>query len=149
VTGDASVGLGFRDFLVTDEIPGAGGDEAQGFDALGGVGEEDVAGDLFLDEAIVAFVGVERTDDVIAVRPGVGAGFVFVVTLGVAVVDDVEPVARPAFAVAGGGEQAVDETFVGPRMRVGDEGRDFLGGGRQPDEIEGHAADERSSVGGR
>ena len=104
VSGDFPVGFGLGHFGVADEIPRTGGDETQRLDAVGGAGEEHVAGDLFLHETRVGFVGVEGAHDVVAVGPGVGAEFVFVVAVGVAVVDDIEPVARPTFAVAGGGE---------------------------------------------
>ena len=62
-------------------------------------GEEHVAGELLLDEPVVRLVGVERADDVVAVRPGVGPRLVLVVAVRLAVVDDVEPVPRPALAV--------------------------------------------------
>src|SRR5207249_3280574 len=61
--------------------------------------------------------------------------------------DNVEPVAAPAFAVVRRREETLDEGFVGIRPRVGDEGGDLLGSGRQPGEVEGNATDERGAVG--
>ena len=93
-------------------------------------GKQRVSGDLFLHEAAVRLVAVEGADNVVAVRPGVGAGLVLVVTVSVAVVDDVQPVACPAFAVAGEGEQSLDQLFVGQRVGVADELADVIRGRR-------------------
>lgn len=80
-----------------------GGDELVG----GRVGEQ-IAGELFDDELVEGPVAVE----------------------GVGVAGLVQPLARPAFAELGGGEEAVDDGFVG----LG------LGGvGREAGEIEGDA----------
>jgi hypothetical protein len=74
----------------------AGGDFLFG----GGVGEE-VAGELFGDELMEGFVGIEGVDDVFAVFPDL-AGLVAGAAVGVGIADLVEPVAAPAFAVVGG-----------------------------------------------
>ena len=39
VTRDLAVDLGFRHLLVADQIPGTGGDETEGFDAIACAGE--------------------------------------------------------------------------------------------------------------
>ena len=147
---DFAVGFVFGDFGVTDEVPWAGGDEAEGFDAVAGVWEEDIAGELFGDEAGVGFVGIEGADDVVAVGPCVRARLVLVVAVGVAVVDGVEPVAGPAFAVLGAGEETVGECGGGG-VRVGVEGGDEDGGfgvgGREAGEVVGEPADEGARVG--
>jgi hypothetical protein len=57
-------------------------------------------------------------------------------------------VTRPAFAVVGRGEEAVNHLFVGVGGTVVEEGRDFFWRGRQADEVEGKAADEGTAVGG-
>ena len=113
VTGDFAIDFFLSDFGVTDEVPRAGGDEAEGGDAIEGAGKEDVAGNLFLHEAGVGFVGIERPDHIISVGPGMGAGLVFVEAVGFAEMHDIEPVAGPAFAVARGGEQGVDQFLPG------------------------------------
>src|SRR5690606_3645061 len=95
------------------------------------VGKEDVAGDLFLEELAVGLVVVERADDVVAIGPGVGADFVFVVAVSVAVVGDIEPVTPPAFAVAGRSEETIDERLVGGGTFVGEKGLRFLGRRRE------------------
>ena len=59
VTGDFAIDFLLSDFGVTDQVPWAGGDEAEGGDAIDGSGKEDIAGNLFLNEAGVGFVGIE------------------------------------------------------------------------------------------
>ena len=119
--------------------------------ACGIVGKEHVAGELLFDEARVRLVLVERADHVVAVGPGVAARLVLVVAVRVAVVHDVEPVPSPALAVAGRGEQAVDQLLVGVGRAVGDEGLDLLPGRRQAVQVEGEAADQGGGIrfGGR
>ena len=67
--------------------------------------------------------------------------------LALAEADDVEPVPRPALAVMGRGEQAVDQPLVGVGVRVGDERLDLLGRRRQAEQVEGEPADQRAAVG--
>ena len=132
---------------------GAEGEEAGGGEGVfaGGlfVGGEEVAGELLDEELVVGFVVVEGADDVVAVAPGVAVGDVFVHAVGVGVAGDVEPVAGPARAVLGRGEEAVDEVAEGVGGVVGEEGGDFGGGGWEAGEVEGGAADEGVAVGGR
>lgn len=54
---------------------------------------------------------------------------------------------RHAFAELRRVEEAVDEFFVGFRSVVGEEGVDFIDGGRETGQIEGEAADECDLVG--
>ena len=56
---------------------------------------------------------------------------------------------RPVLAVVRGIEQPFDDRCEGGWRRVGDEGIDLVGGGRQPDEIVCGSADERRPVGER
>ena len=110
----------------------AGGDPQ-----LGIVGIELIAGELLGQEAVVGLVGVERADDVVAVAPGVGAEGVLAVAVRLGVADQVEPVPRPALAVTRRGQQAVDQPLVGIGRVVGQKRVDFLGGRRQPRQVEG------------
>ena len=101
--------------------------------SVGCRGVERVAGQLFFDEAGVGLVVIEGADDVIAVGPGVGAELVLIVAMGIAVVDHVEPVAAPAFAIARGGEQTVGGAADGGGQVLGGfflEGSEFFRGGR-------------------
>ena len=97
---DFTVELSLGEFRVADKIPGASRDEALGDVAVRRLRVECVAGQLFFDEACVGLVVVKGADDVIAIGPGVGAELILIVAMRVAVVDDVEPVAAPAFAIA-------------------------------------------------
>ena len=133
---------------MADEIQGAGGEEAGEGEGVGIVGVENVAGDLGADEAGVWHVVVEGADDGVAVGQGVGAGFIFIVAVGFAVVDDVEPVAGPPFAVAGRREELIDELFVGVGAGVGEEGGRLFESGREAVEVEIETANEGSAVGG-
>ena len=121
----------------------AGHEEAGGdFDGRSRRWRSDVAGQLFRDECGVGLVLVEGADDVIAVGPGVVAEVVLLVAVAFAEADDVEPVAAPAFAIARGGEEAVDDFLVGGGGGVGQEGGDFLGGRGKAGQVDGHAAEE-------
>ena len=74
---------------------------------------QDVAGDLLPDELVVGQVAVERLDHPVAVAPGVVADVVPLEALALAEPDDIQPVARPALAVMGRGEQPIDQLLVG------------------------------------
>ena len=151
----------------------ADGDEAERGEArvvLGEVGQS-VGRELFDDELVVRLVGVEGVDDVVAVGPGTVErldGAVALQALGVGVAGGVEPVAGPAFAVMGRGEQAVDGAFddaghgtrglalahghrvVGEgRVIIAGEGVDLDARGRQADQVVGKAAQQGFAVGGR
>ena len=102
---------------------------------------------MLFHEASVGLVLIEGADDVVAVGPGVGPGLVFVVTVRISVMDYVEPVPRPAFAVARGGEQAIHQFFVSVGGFVGEEGVGFVGRRRQAVEVVGEAADQGTAVG--
>ena len=97
---------------LADEIPRACREESGGDHRVGIVGRDHVAGDLSPKKLVVGEVGIERLDHPVAIPPGVGPELVAFEAVGVGVVGDVEPVAGPAFAVVGRGEQAVDEFFI-------------------------------------
>jgi hypothetical protein len=145
---DFSIDFGFWDFGMPDEVPWAGGDEAEGGDAVDGVREECIPGDLFLHEARVGFVVVEGADDVVAVGPCGHARFVFIVAVSFTEVDDIKPVPRPAFAVAWGCEEGVDGAEVGFGGWVFNELVHLVGGWGQTGEVEVESAKERAGGGG-
>jgi len=71
---------------------------------------EFIAGELFGDKPVERLVRVEGTDDIIAILVGVGARRIGVaVAVRIRVTRDVEPMAAPAFAVVGGGEEPFNE----------------------------------------
>ena len=57
-------------------------------------------------------VFIEGIDDPFAIRPN-GAGEIHLITIGISVASEVEPTARHMFSVMRGGEETVDEGFVG------------------------------------
>ena len=121
-------------------------------EARGRVGAEDVAAELLLQKNVVGFVGIERRDHPVAIGPGVAPGPVHLEAVALGEPDDVEPVPRPSLAVVRRREQPVGQLRKRPgcvtRSAAGVfEGRDLLGRWRQADQVERHAADERSRVG--
>ena len=91
----------FADFDLSDPVERACCDEAEGDDAVLRAGVEHVAGELLPHELRERLVLVKSANDVIAIRPGVGADLVLVVAVRVTVVNDIEPVPRPSLAVVG------------------------------------------------
>ena len=112
IAGHLAVDFGFRHFDVSDEVPWSSGDKTESQDSIGLTGKQRIAGNLFLHETSVRFVVVERADHVIAVRPGIGTQFVFIIAAGVGVADDVQPVASPTFSILRRTEQSIDKFFV-------------------------------------
>ena len=86
-----------------------GGDETQCATRRRIVGEQHVAGDLLLHEPRVGLVGVERADHVVAVRPGVEPRPILIVAVRLGEVGHVQPVPRPALAVARRRQQPIDQ----------------------------------------
>ena len=148
VAGDFAVELGLGHFGVTDEIPRSGGDESQCFEPVAGSGEQDIPGHLFLNEPGVGLVLIEAANHVIPVRPGVGSGLILVVTVGLTVVNHVEPVSGPAFAVMRRGEQAIHKMLVGQGIGIGHKGFNLRGARRETQKVEVQTPNQRSSVGG-
>ena len=68
---------------------------------------EHVSRDLLDRELIERLVGVQRIDDPVAIRPDRPRA-IFLVAVRVRIAREVEPLARPAFAVARRGEEAID-----------------------------------------
>ncbi len=147
VPGDLAVDLGLRHFGVANEIPRPCGQKTRGFDSVARVGLQRVARQLLFDKLRVRPIFVERSDQIIAVRPRVRTRLVFVVAVRLAVVHDVEPVTGPALAKMWRSEQAIDELFVSPRIAVGDERFHLRDAGRQAEQVEGQPADQRAAIG--
>ncbi len=134
--GDPPVAFGFGHFFVADQIPRAGGQEAEGHDSVERVRVEGIARDLLFDEPGIGLIRVQGADDVIAIRPGVGSRLILVVAVRLAEMNDVEPMPRPAFAILRRREQAIDQPLIGRGIRVGDERLDLGVGRWQAHEIE-------------
>ena len=68
-----------------------------------------ITGDLLLDEPVIGRVVVEGADDIVAVGPGVRALGVHFKAVCVGITHNIQPVLRPAFAIARTGEEALDD----------------------------------------
>ncbi len=66
----------------------------------------------------------------------------------VAVPPDVHPVPRPTLAVSRAGQKPFDDISIRLFGRVSRKSGDFLGAGKQPDQVEVDTADQRRRVGG-
>lgn len=132
-------------------LPGGEAEEALGDEAIGWGGSlfaaVFVAGDVFLDEEIVRLVGIEGANDVVAIAPGGGAFAVNGKAVGFGIANEIEPMAAPAFAVAGVGEEFIDLLFVGEGIGIVEEGPGFFGGGREADEAEVETTEECAAAG--
>ena len=125
--------------------------EAGGDALLEGGLRQEIARDLFGDEAIVGEIGVEGVDHPVAPAPH-RARRVVVEAVGVGVARGVEPLDGLPFAVVGRGEQAVDGVFVGGFWIFdygAGKGVEFSGSRWQADEIEAGAAQPCLGGGGR
>ena len=105
-----------------------------------------VAGELLAHELVVRLVGVQALDDVVAVGPGVRPQCVLVVAVALGVAHQVEPVLRPALAVARTGQQGVHQLLVGLRIGILDEGLGLLAGRRQAVQVEVQPANQLAPV---
>ncbi len=136
-------------------FPGAHAQKAQRYQPLGPVLGfralvfQFVPRQLFLDEKVVRFVGVECANHVIAIPPRGGPLGVDRESVALGKARQVQPVARPALAIAAIGQQFVDDFWVSILRAVAQEGIHFFGRRRQSDQVEGHAADQRATVRGR
>jgi hypothetical protein len=121
------------------------GDEKTG----GRIGSERVSRDLLADELVIRNIGVEGTDDIVAVGKGVGTLGIHLEAMRVGVADDIEPVLRPALAVMGTGEESLDD-LAHRGVRVSNrsylECREFLRCRRQSDQVEAKAAEKGPGV---
>ena len=108
-----------------------------------------VSGDLLHDEPVVAQVPIEGLHHPIPIPVGVGQGIgrVVVGPLFFRVAGHVQPIAGPALAVVGRGQQAVDHGFMGLGRGIPQEGLDLLGGRRQADQVKGDPAKPGAPVG--
>ena len=91
--------------------------EAGGRERLGVAGPEFVAGDLLADKTVVRLIVIEGANNVVPVTPRMRAYGIVLKAIGLGEAGEVEPVPPPALTISRGGEQAVDELFVGLRGR--------------------------------
>jgi hypothetical protein len=93
------------------------------------------------ERLVERLAGVEGTDDVVAVTPGVGIQEIMLVAGAVAVAHHVEPVAAPALAVVRRRQQPVHHFFEPLLGGIGQCCLEFCGSRRQADQVVGGAAD--------
>ena len=107
-----------------------------------------VTGNLLGEKVVVGLVGVERPDYVVAVAPGVGADAVLGEhSLRIRIARPIQPVPRPALAVAIAGQQFIHDLLIGVRGLVGHESVHFCGCRRQPDHVQKDTSNHYGSVG--
>jgi hypothetical protein len=144
--GDLSVELGLGNFDVADEVPRTGRDEAGRDDSRRIVRKQHVPRDLLLDESRVRFVVVEGANHVVPIVIRVRPEFVLVVAVRIGVMNDIQPVPRPALSVAGRREVTVDQLFVCKRIGIAHEFLNLFGSRRQTEQIELEPPDQRAAV---
>ena len=181
--GESEEGLGARvDALVDDVVRVVealtDGEEAECGEAriVGRDARDAIGSELLDDELVVRLIVVQRVDDVIAIGPSVGetvvlekaVALVDLEAAGIGVAGGIEPVAGPAFAVVGRGEEAIDllgvDSFDGASRLAGAKrhcvrdlcglnglfkGIDLLRGGRKANQIVGNTTKERFGIGSR
>ncbi len=107
---------------------------------------QQVASQLLDRELIERHVAVERVDHPIAVMPH-HARIVIAKSVGVGIARGVQPVAAPALAVMRRSQQAIHKAVICIRTAVGEKGVDLRGRGRQSDQVQAQAADQRGAIG--
>lgn len=137
----------FEELVVLEFVVEGAEDEVAGADELGVslvgrvVGKE-IAGEVFADELIVGFVSIEGVDDVVAEAPGIREDEGASAAAGLGEAGDIEPMAAPAFAEFGAGEEVIDDGFEGGGRGIGEEDFHFLGRGREAEEVIVDSAEE-------
>ena len=122
-------------------------------EACGLVRAERVTRELLGDEPVVGHVAVERADDPVAIRPGILARAVRLVTVALRESHDIQPVPRPPLAEVRRGEEPVHHS-ADCRLPIADlklslERQKLLGHGRQADGGEVESANQRACIGWR
>ena len=97
---------------------------------------QQVASELLAREFIERHVSIDGVDDPITPTPRPWTLPVFLVTIGVGIAGEIEPVPSPALAKMRRVEQAIDDTLVRSVARVGKKRFDFLARRWQSGEIE-------------
>ncbi len=101
-----------------------------------------IAGKLEPDKLIVGHVLIEGFDHEIPVVIGTGTIAVKLISATLGVANRIEPVPRPAFAIALAGQELIDQFGVGIGGGILDERIDLLGSGRKSKQIVIRAANE-------
>ena len=97
---------------------------------------QQVTGKLLNNEPVKGLVVIEGGDDVVAVTECDRVDNVLVHAVGIGVAGDIQPVPSPAFPVAGGGEQLVNQPLPGIRSVVFKEGLQLCARRGKPVQVE-------------
>lgn len=116
--------------------------EPGGNQHVNGAVRHQIAGQLLNRELIERQIAVECVDHPLTVAPRPGTRAVLFIAVAIGVACEVEPIARPLFAIVGRIEEAIDQPFVCVGTVVAQERVDLFWGRRKAGEIEADAADE-------
>src|SRR5262249_39589102 len=101
------------------------------------------------NQLVIGHIAVERSDQVIAITPGLRNIRVAFAAMRLAIAHEVHPMARPALSEALGSQQAINQGSVGILSTVVREALDILERRRQACQIKRKPANQGSSVGRR
>ena len=84
---------------------------------------------LLLDETVVRLVLIEALNHVVAIAPDIGPRFIGFEALAIGIARQIEPMARPAFAIVRRGQQRIDHFGEGIGRLVIEKGLRLFGRG--------------------
>ena len=99
--------------------------EGRGDPLIGSRGVEQVPSELLDGELVEGHVGIEGSNDPVAISPN-GSGRVVGVPSGVCVAGQIQPATAPMFAVGRSGQEPIDEPLVGQRIGVVEKRIEFV-----------------------
>ena len=146
VARDQAVSFGFGQLHMANEIPWPCGNKPCRHDSFGRIRKQNVASQLFIDEAAPARIAIKSSNHIIAIRPGIRPQFIFVIAVSFTEVHDIEPMPPPPFAVSRRGEQPIHDTFAGIVAAVVQKAIHVCGARWQADQIEEEPANERAAI---
>ena len=107
---------------------------------------QQVARQLLDDELRIRQVAIERLDHPIAIGPHL-PDLIFLIAVGIGIARGIQPVAAPTLAIMRRLQQPVHLLLVGALAFVLQEGVHFRNGGRQADQVQTYAPQQRDAVG--
>ena len=108
----------FPDILERAFIPRPGGDESERGNSCAVLRVQDIRCQLISDKPGIRLVRIKGGNKIVTIGPGIFADGILVVPVGVRVVGHIQPMARPALAVAGAGQQGLDDFGKGLRRSI-------------------------------
>ena len=132
--------------VVGSDLPGQkhrGGDQKP----RGRIATVLVSGQLLTDEVGIGRIGIECSDHIVPIRPGMGAFGVDLEPMRVGVAHHVQPLLSPVLSVGWRLQQRLHHAFGGIRARVPLEGQSLFWGRRKAGEVEVHPTQPSDAVG--